>query len=146
MSPWIVFDAENCAIAECLLQTAEKRGLRGRVGSVLGPVAQRALLTRPPCRFEEVRSPLAPEVRVVLDVAHNEAGITALMSKLRQENGGYSAAVHCRGAEPTSGMCKFRFVVGFSEEKDIRSCLQIILAEAPRERVHFAIHVTNPVM
>jgi folylpolyglutamate synthase/dihydropteroate synthase len=34
-------------------------------------------------------------------------------------------------------MCKFRFVVGFSEEKDIRSCLQIILAEAPRERVHF---------
>ena len=47
--------------------------------------AYSGLRSRPPCRFEVVCVSGFPGIRVVLDIAHNEAAITTLMSKLNTE-------------------------------------------------------------
>ncbi len=71
-----------------------------------------ALDSRPPCRFEVVRN-------VVLDVAHNPPAFYKLVS-----------ALHYHFPKRS-----FRFVLGFSKDKDIAGCLLIL---APHARgIHF---------
>lgn len=142
------YDAENTAIATCLVETALARGLMPRSGEGTGTetcatevaaAVRRGLLSRPPCRYEEVRSPLAPDVKVILDVAHNEAGIAALLRKVKTDfaeiEGGNSNGEGGKGSGG-SGV-GFRVVVGFSAEKAVRDCLSMLLVEVPRSKIHF---------
>ena len=65
------------------------------------------LLLRPPCRWE-VRIPAArPDVRVVMDVAHNAPAIAALLQR----------AAACFPSQTAS------VVYGASRDKDIRQCI-----------------------
>lgn len=65
------------------------------------------LLLRPPCRWE-VRTPaVRPDVRVVMDVAHNAPAIEALLQRVAS----------CFPSQAIS------VVYGASRDKDIRECL-----------------------
>lgn len=66
-----------------------------------------ALKTRPPCRIEEVRSPLYP-FPVILDAAHNPDGLIALFK----------------------GIEKLPVIVGLSQTKDLKGCLEVLCQKA----------------
>lgn len=75
--------------------------------NIPSPFIAKALDSRPPCRMEEIRSPnyLFP---VILDVAHNPDGFEALFRYVE----------------------KLPVIVGLSESKDLRGCLEILCKKA----------------
>jgi len=105
-----------------------------------------ALASRPPCRFEELVPSAAcvdamvqdarggssetaksatflassPPPRVVLDAAHNPAGLRRMLNM---------AAVRYPHAQ-------LRVVAGFSQDKSVDECLRILLDEVPPHRIH----------
>ncbi|MCB1112586.1 MAG: bifunctional folylpolyglutamate synthase/dihydrofolate synthase [Chlamydiales bacterium] len=101
------YDAENSAIAAAVL----------RLLSVDENCIAEALKVRPACRFEERHLPNRRHP-VILDVAHNPAGIKKLFQQVRER---YPDA-------PVQVVC------GFGKEKDHAACFQVISAVA--ERVH----------
>lgn len=117
------FDSENTAIALRALEVLARHSKhsdrfdrlhvslnRLNVETNQTPVLklQQALMSRPPCRFELVKS----KSRVILDVAHNAPAIQALIQKLKSTY--------------ANTQMKFHFVVGFSKEKDMATCLRFI--------------------
>ena len=122
-SPYASFDEENAAIAlraisvlqaDAAVQAALRR--RGRQWDAAA--AERALTTRPPCRYEQLQlssplaaPPLSSAVSAVLDVAHNPPAFARLMSQLRADY---------------PGRC-IRAVFGMSADKDIDGCLAQLL-------------------
>lgn len=89
------YDDENSDIAKFALQHLE----------VEENFIQEGCLARPPCRIEKVR-----ELPIILDVAHNPDGLTALFKSLKY-------------LYPNK---KFKAIVGLSDSKDIDGCLQIL--------------------
>ncbi len=92
-----LFDEENTAIAECALKQLSSQFNISLQAQELG------LLVRPPCRFEQVG-------HCIFDVAHNPDAISSL--------------IHALNTSFPAG--KFRFLVGFSKDKDYASCLRRI--------------------
>jgi dihydrofolate synthase/folylpolyglutamate synthase len=91
------FDEENSAVAQLAL---ESLALHFKID----PEALReGLSVRPPCRFERIGN-------VILDVAHNPEAIFSLLQALH--------TFFPRG--------KFRFLVGFSKDKEYDRCLDLI--------------------
>jgi len=95
------FDEENSAIAEMALQQ-----LRAHF-SIPESICEQGLSFRPPCRFEV-------EGDVIFDVAHNPGAIFSLLQ-----------ALHTFFPER-----KYRFIVGFSKDKEYDACLNLIASEA----------------
>lgn len=107
------YDEENSAVAELALEQLHSHFTLER-----GAIAE-GLAARPPCRFEQ-------QGHVIFDVAHNPEAIFCLLQGL-----------HTFFPEG-----KFRFLVGFSKDKDYARCLELIaqvatqihLVEAPSSR------------
>lgn len=89
------YDEENSAIASAALTHL---GIDSRC-------IQEGCLARPPCRIEEVKN-----TPIILDVAHNPDGMTALFKSLEH-------------LYPNQ---KFASIVGLSASKDIDGCLKIL--------------------
>lgn len=90
------FDEENTSIAQLVLQQASAFNLKPEA-------LEKGLSFRPPCRFEKVGE-------AILDVAHNPDAIFYLLQALHH-------------FYPRR---KFRFVVGFSKDKEYDVCLGLI--------------------
>jgi dihydrofolate synthase/folylpolyglutamate synthase len=84
------FDAENSAIAEAAL----------KILGVSDAALQKGLLAMPPCRMESIGN------RVILDVAHNQAGFEKL-------------------AQAFCGQ-KVNICLALSKNKDIQTCLKLL--------------------
>ncbi|GLE09887.1 hypothetical protein PINS_up021826 [Pythium insidiosum] len=102
------FNAENTAIARATCEQLNALTMQQPLTVKLSnPRVQSALESRPPCRFQvlHVVRPNSNEkkVTIVLDVAHNMPAFEKLMHTLRQRF-------------PTQ---RYRFVCGFSADKDI---------------------------
>lgn len=91
------FDEENSAVAELALEALSSHF------KIHVAAKQEGLLFRPSCRFERVGD-------VIFDVAHNPEAIFSLLQ-----------ALHNFFPER-----KFRFVVGFSKDKEYENCLALI--------------------
>ena len=144
------FDEENRAIASMALSLLERDEL-------LRPLfrqprdsdaVERALDTRPPCRYEQLTlpwprpvlppsasspplptSPAAPPpvVSVLLDVAHNPSAVVRLMARVRAD---------CPPPRP------IRAVFGMSADKDIEGCLTPLLSHC--QSIHFVSPSHSP--
>jgi len=78
---------------------------------------QKGLLAKPACRFEQVTK----NKPVILDVAHNPHGFTRLIQALRAHYPQHN----------------YRFVVGFSKDKEISECAHLI------ESAGIAVHLVS---
>ena len=99
------------------------------VVDVASEAVTRALLARPPCRWEHHRVPVnvpggaAPvPVTVVLDVGHNPAAVAALCARVRREFPGRNV----------------RMLYAVSRDKDARTCLKQVLGAIQPSHIHFA--------
>ena len=128
--PWRTFDEENRAIARrCLAQLrkddAIQAAMRARRLHWDEAVAERALSSRPSCRYQALTIPRLPaagersfslssisSVDVLLDVGHNPAAISRLMAQLRSDY-------------PERPV---RAVFGVSHGKDVDGCLALLMA------------------
>ena len=137
------FEDENRAIARRALSVLQEdaavqrlldsRGLRWDWGA-----ADAAIRARPPCRYEWLRltpaplpspSPLSPpppsaSVDAVLDVAHNPAAFARLMAQLTADANGRP----------------IRAVFGMAADKDVDSCLRLLLAHCRHVHLVQATH------
>ena len=108
------FDAQNSCIAVAALELLyQETGF-----SVSADAIVKGIDHRPPCRFEVFIS--SCKVTSVLDVSHNPSAIRHFLIKLR-EHFKYQA---------------FRFIIGFSSDKDIRGCLSAILDKTSVKSIH----------
>lgn len=99
------FDAENCAIASAALtHLAQNRAIDPNA-------IEQGLLCRPPCRFERVPNTI-PEI--VLDVGHNPNAILRLKETFQQHFPDRTCHIVC----------------GFSKDKDVSACLEILASWA----------------
>lgn len=97
------YDEENSAIAKRALQRL----------NIPPHSIERALKVRPPCRMQSINSPILKSP-VILDVAHNPDGLTALFPAVRQHHPEQNIIV----------------IAGLSKSKDLSGCLTIISAHA----------------
>ncbi len=97
------FDEENSAVARLALEVIAITSLEHLPAIVPQEALEKALVCRPPCRLEQIGE-------VIFDVAHNPDAIFHLLQALH--------TLH-----PNR---KFRFLVGFSEDKEYDSCLELI--------------------
>ncbi|KAF3362089.1 Folylpolyglutamate synthase [Chlamydiales bacterium STE3] len=95
------YEEENCAVAKAAMELID----------FPLQMAQNALKALPPCRFE-LFSESPP---ILLDVAHNPAGLIACFKRLK------------RNYPHTP----FHVIIGLSKSKDIAKCLEILLSENP---------------
>jgi dihydrofolate synthase/folylpolyglutamate synthase len=91
------YDEENSAVAEIALNHLAPHF------TVNAKAIEQAIKIRPPCRFEKVED-------VIFDVAHNPEAIFYLLQAL------HTMFPHA----------KFRFLVGFSKDKEYDQCLELI--------------------
>ena len=121
-------DDLNVDITRAALVLLQRQG--GAFSSLLSPSneanVEAGLASRPPCRFQ-----LVPQhyegVDVILDIAHNEDAVKALVSKIRAQ---YPAS-------------PVRVVLGMSADKDVRSCIKSIVGLFPADgRAASRIHCT----
>lgn len=96
------YDEENTAIAELSLEHLASY-FPGSGNTITAESIQEGLQVRPPCRFEKLNGAL-------LDVAHNPDAIFSLLQALHT-------------FFPNR---KFRFLVGFSKDKEYDRCLALI--------------------
>ncbi len=98
------FDKENQETARLSLEV-----LRSKI-----PISDRSILlgvkAKPPCRFESYNH----KKTIILDVAHNSHGFTKLITSLESTHPGYG----------------YRFIVGFSKGKDIKTIGTLIQSKA----------------
>lgn len=100
------FDEENCAIAQLAIDHLSSH-------FAINPGAvEEGLLVRPPCRFEQIGD-------AIFDVAHNPEAVFSLLQ-----------ALHTFYPDG-----QFRFLVGFSKDKEFDRCLDLIADIATH--VHF---------
>lgn len=97
----LFYDIENQNIARKALQY-----LKISENSILW-----GLQTRPPCRFQVIPKALTGNVNIILDVAHNPGGFEKLLQALKI----YFPQEEC-----------FHFILGFSKDKDWKTCLDLI--------------------
>ena len=142
--------------------------LKEKVGGVFAGIdvrseaLQRALHTRPPCRWEIHRTNIVmPEgksvsVEAVLDVGHNPAAMGALTRRINSEYSGRPVRYHLSPLQATLMMnailielsfavvglylCRLwtRILYAMSRDKDVRTCLRFVLKAVPHDRIHFA--------
>mmetsp|Transcript_37519 Transcript_37519/g.57199 ORF Transcript_37519/g.57199 Transcript_37519/m.57199 type:complete len:506 (+) Transcript_37519:42-1559(+) len=141
------YDKENARIAKAallILQRQQQNGettndnisfQRRHIGPITTEQIEEGTSHRPPCRFEEfsVKNPQGGEdgnnsITVILDVAHNPPAMEHLVAKL--------GATH-----PTKAK---RFVVGFSSDKDLAKCSQLLLSIAPDPSNLHVVEASNP--
>lgn len=122
------YDAENTAIAveSCKqLNRSAEEGHSNLFVHLEDENVQKALKSRPPCRFQvlHIVKPNSGEkkVSVVLDVAHNPPAFDQLVKKLKSTFPGRT----------------FRFVCGFSADKDIQQVSQKLLTITDPSKIHF---------
>jgi len=122
------YDAENSRIARAALTILATKNHCTHLST---QQINEGVKIRPTCRFEEMvintsvsnNSP----VKVILDVAHNPQAIQYLIAKLR-----------------TNYSSQLRFVVGFSADKDIKSCSEILWDSVSHpNRIHL-VESPNP--
>ena len=110
------FDSENTMIASAAVNELTSRF--DRLNRDPNAVVK-AIEIRPPCRFEIVET--EKNQTVVLDTAHNTPAINGLVKKLAK----------------TFPHRSLRFVCGFSADKDIKQCVEILLEYTTMEKIHF---------
>ncbi|MBS4169211.1 Mur ligase family protein [Parachlamydia sp. AcF125] len=93
-------EEENCAIAKKALQQLQ----------VKEENIEQGLMARLPCRYEKIPT----NIPIFLDVAHNPAGIESLLKRARKD---YPEI-------------PFHIVCGFSRNKDVQMCLDLIAQKA----------------
>mmetsp|Transcript_23090 Transcript_23090/g.49988 ORF Transcript_23090/g.49988 Transcript_23090/m.49988 type:complete len:526 (-) Transcript_23090:1108-2685(-) len=132
------YDSENSRVATAaltLLQKiwdSEKVARKNHSKNISTQLINEGVKVRPSCRFEEIDintsiTNNAP-VKVILDVAHNPQAIEYLIAKLHT-------------SYPSS---QLRIVVGFSADKDIKSCSDILLENVSHpNRIHL-VESPNP--
>lgn len=92
------YEEENCFIANEALR------LLYPYFNLTRKAIEKGLESRPPCRFEVL------ENSIILDVAHNPAGIERLLEMIKLKYPGYP----------------LQFLIGFSKNKDIHTCLKLL--------------------
>lgn len=108
------FEEVNRRIANvCLQQLEKKYGIRGD---------PKGLMVRPACRLEKIDS---DGLRVLMDVAHNSAGVSRLLEEIE------------RVVEENDAV---ELVCGFSRGKDVAECLKKV--ENFRKRVKCVVGVS----
>jgi len=129
------YDKENSRTAMAALKLLDMKSKETNGSSfIFFPITddhiKQGISKRPICRFEERRyhaSSLSEKkvaVNVILDIAHNPPAMRVLFRKL----------------EATYPKQKKRLVIGFSAEKDLIKCAQIILSSVPDPS---SIHLTE---
>ncbi|ETW08623.1 hypothetical protein H310_01163 [Aphanomyces invadans] len=113
------FNVENTDLATLAAETLNQSGKSKVHIKLESPLVQHALQSRPPCRFETVQVP-HHGVTAVLDVAHNLPAFDRLLKLL----------------QATFRHHSFRFVCGFSADKDIGHVIDSIMATRA-SHVHF---------
>ncbi|KAF0763808.1 hypothetical protein AaE_003150 [Aphanomyces astaci] len=115
------FNLENTDLAVLAAETLNQSA-KSKVHIQLGnPLVRHAIASRPPCRFEQLTvATNNSDVTVVLDVAHNLPAFDRLLKLLQSSYQHHS----------------FRFVCGFSADKDIAHVIDSIVATRA-SHVHF---------
>lgn len=136
--PYPNFEEENTAIARTALEylRTSQPALPWREGPEGDLALARGLRSRPPCRFQEMERRVGNRsVRVVLDVGHNPPALRRLFERLLSPT---KSELQARGAQapPAWKEPVVRLVLGLSADKDIRECLQTVLAFVPPPRLH----------
>ena len=131
-STFVDYDAENSRIATAALTILQN--IWKEDGSSTKQISteqiNEGVKVRPSCRFEEFTISNSNDipVKVILDVAHNPQALEYLMIKLQSNY-------------PTSSL---RIVVGFSADKDVKSCSDILLNSVPHPNKIHLVESPNP--
>jgi len=101
------------------------------------PHIEAALACRPPCRFQRIL--VGDDIEVILDIAHNEEAIAALVAKI---NATYGSGCSRKPTSPSiadtpldpdpasasaSSAVPMRVVLGISADKDVAKCLTVLV-------------------
>lgn len=97
-------ESSNRAVAEAILRALLSRGF-----PVTDEQAAAAVCTLPPCRYEKLH---VDGVDIIFDVAHNPAGLRALVERVTTEYGDGP----------------FQLVIGLGTGKDVQACFEVISA------------------
>mmetsp|Transcript_54168 Transcript_54168/g.73998 ORF Transcript_54168/g.73998 Transcript_54168/m.73998 type:complete len:399 (-) Transcript_54168:490-1686(-) len=115
------FDDQNSMIARAALDLMNEENLLGSIKDkhISQAAIDSGLASRPPCRFQLFSPPDGGAGTIVLDCGHNAPAMQSLLWKLKRHF-------------PTA---RFRFVVGFSRDKDMAGCLKMIF-QSSTDMVH----------
>lgn len=131
VSATIDYDIENSLVAEAAISLLQ---LSGKISNVSDAHIVRGASIRPPCRFETItykaakNSGVERDVKVILDVAHNPSAVKYLISKL----------------DDTHPNTPKRFVVGFSSDKDLAECGNMLLSCVSDARQIHLVQAAHP--
>ena len=132
-STFVDYDAENSQIATAALTILQNiwKEEGNSTKQISTEQINEGVKVRPSCRFEEFTIPNFTNdvpVKVILDVAHNPQALEYLMIKLQSNY-------------PTSSL---RIVVGFSADKDVKSCSDILLNSVSHPNKIHLVESPNP--
>jgi len=131
-STFVDYDAENSRIATAALTILQNiwKEEGNSTKQISTEQINEGVKVRPSCRFEEftISNSNDTPVKVILDVAHNPQALEYLMIKLQSNY-------------PTSSL---RIVVGFSADKDVKSCSDILLKSVSRPNKIHLVESPNP--
>jgi len=130
---FVDYDAENSRIATAaltILQNIWKEEDCNSTKQISTEQINEGVKVRPSCRFEEFTISNSNDipVKVILDVAHNPQALEYLMIKLQSN---YSKS-------------SLRIVVGFSADKDVKSCSDILLKSVSHPNKIHLVESPNP--
>ena len=113
------FDLENSRVAKASITLLQQL----KFINIEENHIQQGIKQRPPCRFEELT---VDDVKVILDVAHNPAALDQLMNTMETH---YKTYLERKA---------IRIVIGFSEDKDIEKCANMLLKYVKVQCVHLS--------
>ena len=129
---FVDYDAENSRIATAALTILQKVWSTDHTRQLSTEQINEGVKVRPLCRFEELNISDSitnnTPVRVILDVAHNPQALEYLIAKLHTNYPSLS----------------LRIIVGFSADKDVKSCSDILLENVSDPSKIHLVESPNP--
>jgi dihydrofolate synthase/folylpolyglutamate synthase len=156
---FIDYDVENSMISKTAIEILQQKGSFEKIASKrqnMKPISldiiNEGISVRPTCRFELYEYQLPTDhgnnsVQVIFDVAHNPQAMKLLQAKLlnlfptartNSKNDSSSSSQHQK-------TYSYRFIVGFSSDKDLASCSQTLLSLVNNDptKIHL-VQASNP--
>lgn len=106
---YVDYDVENSKVSKAALKLLQSKHCGSFPLNISDSCIAQGVSQRPSCRFEEIE---IGSIKVILDIAHNPPAMKTLIAKLQ-------------ATYPNHGK---RIVVGFSADKDLAQCCQLLLS------------------